>query len=141
MNPARVVERGLRFKAVSGAILDDFRLVFNKASSAHAGVGHANVEPARGDRVEGVLYTLVDAAEISKMDRYESTPVNYSRDLVEVRVADEWIVTWTYFANPAVRQLGLRPPRSYLEHLLAGRCYLSEAYFQTLSQVECDELR
>jgi hypothetical protein len=141
MNPDRVVERGLRFSAVSGAILEGFRLVFNKASKAHAGVGHANVALALGERVEGVLYELTDAAEIGKMDRFESTPVNYSRDLIEVVVAGERIVTWTYFANPAVRQRGLRPPRSYLEHLLAGRYYLSEAYFHALSQVECDELR
>jgi hypothetical protein len=140
MNPTRVVERGLRFSTVSGAILEGFRLVFNKASAAHAGVGHANVELARGERVEGVLYELTDATEIGKMDRFESTPVNYSRDLIEVVVAGERMVTWTYFANPAVRQRGLRPPRSYLEHLLAGRSYLSEAYFHALSQVECDEL-
>ena len=141
MNPARVTERGLRYETASGAVLKDFRLVFNKTSRAHTGVGHANVELAAGEWVEGVLYQLVDAAEIAKMDRFESTPVNYSRDLVEVIVDGEQVVTWTYFANPAVRQQGLRPPRSYLEHLLAGRCYLSDEYFTALSQVECDEQR
>ncbi len=141
MNPDRVRERGLRFESATGAVLEGFRLVFNKVSRAHAGVGHANIQLAPGERVEGVLYELQDNEEIRKMDRFESTPINYSRDLIEVRVGAAYRVTWTYFANPAVRQGGLQPPRSYLQHLLAGREYLSEEYFRALSQVGCDETR
>lgn len=141
MNPERVRERGLRFESATGAVLEGYRLVFNKASRLHAGVGHANVELAHGEWVEGVLYELSGPEEIGKMDRFESTPINYSRDLIRVRVAGEQRVTWTYFANPAVRQNGLLPPRSYLEHLLAGRPFLSEAYFQQLRLVSCDEQR
>jgi gamma-glutamylcyclotransferase (GGCT)/AIG2-like uncharacterized protein YtfP len=141
MNPDRVLERGLRFESATGAVLEGFRLVFNKASRAHAGVGHANIQLARDQRVEGVLYKLCDNEEIRKMDRFESTPVNYSRDLIEVRVGSEYRVTWTYFANPAVRQTGLLPPRSYLDHLLAGRQFLSIDYYRALSSVDCDEQR
>ena len=159
MNPDRVRERGIRFEHAAGARLRDFALVFDKTSRQHAGLGHANVRPAPGQVVEGVLYWLETAEEIGKMDRFESTPVNYSREVIHVRVHHEHlpmdpalaplpgsgdevlITTWTYFANPAVRRPGLLPPRGYLEHLLAGRPYLSERYYQMLETQPCEEDR
>lgn len=158
MNPDRVRERGIRFEHAVGARLQDFMLVFDKTSKKHAGLGHANVRRAPGQIVEGVLYWLESAAEIDKMDRFESTPVNYSREVVHVRILPEHlparpdqgvsatgedllITTWTYFANPAVRQAGLRPPRSYLNHLLAGRPYLSSGYYDMLEAQPCEEGR
>jgi hypothetical protein len=141
MNPARVRERGLAVSAVAGAWLPRYRLAFDKASSAHAGVGHANVLLDHDAFVEGVLYWLAGPEEILKMDRFESTPVNYSRDVVTVQTARGAVQTWTYFANPAVRRKGLRPPRSYLNHLLAGRPYLSPAYYRWLAAHDCEEGR
>jgi cation transport regulator ChaC len=160
MNPERVRSRGIRFVHASAARLPGFSLTFDKSSSRHPGVGHANVRLDRGAVVEGVLYWLEEADEIAKMDRFESTPVNYSREVVRVQVAREavpgWlevaqsgaddhphalVETWTYFANPAVRRADLRPPRSYLNHLLAGRPYLSQAYYETLASWPCDESR
>ena len=114
---------------------------------------------APDSQVEGVLYWLCAMDEIMKMDRFESTPVNYSREIVWVDVAHNAlpaeleldappsqtatvpVTTWTYFANPAVRQSGLIPPRSYLNHLLEGRSYLSTEYRQTLERWPCDELK
>ncbi|MNP73625.1 hypothetical protein D3C76_1703710 [compost metagenome] len=40
---------------------------------------------------------------------------------------------WVYIANPAMREPGLAPTRSYLEHLLAGRDYLTPAYWEALA--------
>ena len=156
MNPDRVRERGIVFEHAAAAALEGFTLVFDKTSRAHAGLGHANVVPARGKTVEGVLYWLATGDEIGKMDRFESTPVNYSREVVHVRVAHQHlpsdhppapgvehslVTTWTYFANPAVRQPDLRPPRSYLNHLLAGRPFLSEDYYEMLAAWPCEEDR
>lgn len=159
MNPERVLERGLVFDHVAGARLDGFRLAFDKTSSKHTGVGHANVVRAPGEIVEGVLYWLAGTAEIGKMDRFESAPINYSREVVQVRViaaqlpekepgdlkstqATETVLsTWTYFANAAVRRADLLPPRSYLNHLLAGRRFLSDDYYSMLADWPCDEGR
>ena len=155
MNPDRVRERGIVFEHAAAAALEGFALVFDKTSRAHAGLGHANVVPASGQTVEGVLYWLATVDEIAKMDRYESTPVNYSREVVHVRVATTdlphghppedahggLVTTWTYFANPAVRRPDLLPPRSYLNHLLAGRPYLSDAYYERLAAWPCEEDR
>ncbi len=156
MNPDRVRERGIRFAHAAGARLDGFALVFDKTSKKHAGLGHANVQRSPGQVVEGVLYWLETADEIGKMDRFESTPVNYSREVIHVRVqaahlpgedlaspdaSEVLITTWTYFANPAVRQSGLKPPRTYLDHLLAGRRFLSNGYYQMLQAHPCEEDR
>jgi len=158
MNPDRVRERGIEFEHACGARLAGFALAFDKASKHHEGVGHANVVFAPEASVEGVLYWLRSGSEIRKMDRFESTPVNYSREVVRVEVQTvelpipqdrgesregplTLVNTWTYFANPAVRAPDLLPPRSYLNHLLAGRRYLSSEYYGMLSAWPCEESR
>ena len=152
MNPDRVRQRGIAFSSACGARLSGYELVFDKTSAQHEGLGHANLAFAPGRWVEGVLYLLDSADEIFKMDRFEKTPVNYSREVVQVLAtgsadaASEPAVSagfscWTYFANPAVRQPGLKPPRSYMQHLLAGQPYLSSQYFQKLSEWPCEESR
>jgi len=137
MNPARVAARGLRFDEIIGARLDGMSLAFDKQSREHPQSGHANLAFARGASVEGVLYMLRDDAEIERMDRFERAPINYSRDIVVVTTARKRVAAWTYFANPAVTRAGLRPERAYLEHLLAGQPYLSNAYFERLRSIRC----
>lgn len=143
MNPARVRERGIRFTHAEGGTLSGYRLLFDKTSNVHPGTGHASLELCRTSRVEGVLYWLEVPEEITKMDRFEKTPVNYSREMVAITAAssEQVIWSWTYFANPAVRKTGLKPPRSYLEHLLAGRDFLSESYVAVLAGTPCEEDR
>ena len=137
MNPARVTARGLRFDQVSRAVLSGVRLSFDKQSREHPRSGHANLTFDRASRSEGVLYRLRDAHEICRMDSFENAPVNYSRDVVIVESDGERVAAWTYFANVAVIRPGLRPERSYLDHLLAGRDYLSPRYFAWLSGIAC----
>lgn len=132
MNPARVAERGLRTLEVGPALLANFELCFDKTSAAHAGSGHANIRFAREAQVEGVAYRLADAREIEKMDPFERAPINYGRDVVRISTPEGEIWAWTYFANAAVRSDGLFPTADYLSHLLAGRDFLSEGYWQHL---------
>lgn len=141
MNPERVRSRGLLVTHAEGAVLHGFALRFDKTSARHPGLGHANVVYAPGSVVEGVLYWLATPEEIHKMDPFESAPVNYSREVVEVHGVSGAITSWTYFANPAVRREGLLPPRSYLEHLLAGEAFLSPGYVQMLRALPCAEDR
>jgi gamma-glutamylcyclotransferase (GGCT)/AIG2-like uncharacterized protein YtfP len=137
MNPARVAARGLRIAACESARLEGVRLVFDKASNDHPECAHANLAFGRNGVVEGVLYRLVDADEIRKMDPFERTPINYSRDAIVVETTHGSVNAWTYFANPGVRRAGLRPERAYLEHLLAGRPYLSAPYYSWLDRTPC----
>ena len=137
MNPQRVGERGLEFDEVRPGRLANRRLVFDKLSRNHPHVAHANIVHAPGEFVEGVLYRLRPPDEILKMDPFERTPVYYGRDVVQVASEGQRISAWTYFANRALRREGLRPQRAYLEHLLAGRPYLSPEYYRWLQGQEC----
>lgn len=137
MNPQRVAERGLRFESVCSAVLHGVALAFDKQSRAHPAGGHANLIYDRTAVVEGVLYEMKDADEIIQMDAFEAAPINYSRDVVVVSVAGVSVPAWTYFANAAVIRPGLRPERAYLAHLLAGRAFLSQGYFDRLSRIQC----
>lgn len=132
MNPRRVKSRGLRVHDAVGAKLDGFELVFDKLSMAPVGTGHANIRYAPGCFTEGVLYELAHVDEITKMDSFERAPINYSREVVCIRRGSEAVWAWTYVANPAVLKAGLVPSCEYLEHLLAGRPYLSPGYFNAL---------
>ena len=135
MNPDRVRERGIAFTAAAGARLLNLALVFDKRS-VRAGEAHANIVYAPGDEVQGVLYRLATPHQIEKMDPFEKAPVNYGRDVVVVQdLAQGTSVTaWTYFANDAVREAGRHPPQAYLDHLLAGRPFLTAAYYEQLLQ-------
>ncbi len=137
MNPTRVSARGLRYDTVCGGLLRGFRLKFDKQSRDHPGSGHANITHAASDCVEGVLYQLCSPDEIARMDPFENVPINYRRSRVSIVAAQGDIDAWTYVANPAVIREGLRPERAYLAHVLAGRPYLSDAYFAWLSATAC----
>ena len=134
MNPNRVRTRGLEFRQVSGARLENYSLFFNKMSKDHDGIGHANIQYQKGDRVEGVLYELTQTIEIDKMDLFERAPINYGREVIQVSTGSQQIWAWTYFANKALIRDGLDPTAEYLEHLLTGKPYLSEDYWLKLQQ-------
>lgn len=137
MNPERVRERGIAFDEVVAGILPDMRLTFDKRSRHQEGAGHANIRFARGEFVAGVLYRLVPPEEILRMDPFEVAPRHYGRDAVWVQTEAGDVAAWTYFANAAVIDPTLKPPRWYLEHLLAGKDFLPADYVRGLEKTPC----
>lgn len=139
MNPQRMRERGLQITALLPAWIDGFGLRFNKRSRRDSQLACANIVFAPAERVEGVLYQLVDVNQIAQLDSHEGTPRMYSREILPVCTADGVRPAWTYVANPAVIDHNIKPARWYVEHLLAGRDYLSSDYYQSLSTTICRE--
>ena len=137
MNPARMRARGLSFVDLWAARLPGYGLRFNKAAHNQPGVAYANIVPTSNSCVEGVLYALASEGDIDKMDHFEGTPVRYSRECLEVSGDFGGQSAWVYLANPAFVCEGLLPQSRYLEHLLAGRAYLSSAYLDFLRQQPC----
>lgn len=137
MNPERVVYRGLSVDHYESGVLTDYRLVFNKKSVKHEGAASANVVEHKGECVEGVIYKLSHPEEIRVMDPFEGYPVRYSRYLLPIACADGQRDAWVYIANEAYVSHGLKPARWYLNHLLAGRPWLSKPYFEKLQRVDC----
>lgn len=139
MNPARMVERGLKIADIFSGWVDGFALRFNKRSRRDALLACANMVFSQGERIEGVLYQLESMIEIGKLDSHEGTPYFYSREIFPIQTKQGPKPAWTYVANPAVIDNTIKPARWYVEHLLAGRDYLTEAYYAAIDRTVCRE--
>src|SRR5215468_11306971 len=111
------------------AVLADYRLMFNKMSLSDPLVGYANVMPAPGHRVEGILNDLDDVG-LARLDAIELVPHHYTRSLVAVcDVMNATLISAEiYTAHPAWIRDGLQPLRSYLDCLTGGGDLLTNDY-------------
>jgi len=126
--------RGLAPLACRPATLADYRLVFTlPIGPGERGV--ANVEPAPGESICGVLY-LLSAEDSERLDRTEGVPRFYQRHAVEVVASDgERVPAYTYWSE--FRADGRKPSARYLGLLLDGcreHCLPAEwvAYLEAL---------
>ncbi|MEE8057295.1 MAG: gamma-glutamylcyclotransferase family protein [Pseudomonadales bacterium] len=143
VNPARMRARGISFKGAMGGILPRYELRFNKRASHKNNIAYANIayaRDARDGRVEGVLYQLERANDIEIMDQFEGNPVRYSREVYRIETGSGVVNAWVYVANRAMLAEGLLPERCYLNQLIAGRQYHSDAYSQWLQSHPCVEI-
>jgi gamma-glutamylcyclotransferase (GGCT)/AIG2-like uncharacterized protein YtfP len=137
MNPARMRARGIDFKNLMTGRLEGYELRFNKRATGKQNVAYANIAYCPNRCVEGVLYQLERADDIALMDPFEGNPVRYSREVYRIHSAQGLINAWVYVANRAMLAQGLLPERQYLNHLIAGGNYHSEAYNQWLQNHPC----
>lgn len=144
MDPARLfgqrlapegVPRGARIAGRLGG----WRLVFDKPSRLLKGGAAANIVVAAGGVVHGTLNALPDAG-FEVLDRYEGVAAgHYERRTIDVVRSDtgETVPAVVYVA--LIRGGGLKPPRAYLDCLLAGRDLLPPDYWQQLAATPtCD---
>jgi len=139
MNQARMKARQMGVCEVLAGTLPGCALAFNKLAADAPGRSYANVVYAPKSEVEGVLYRLQNLGEIARMDPFEGAPRYYSREIYLINTATGAIPAWVYIANKAMIHNQLKPAPWYLEHLLAGREFLSEAYYHALTQVPCND--
>ena len=137
MNPERVRQRKMSFESADLGHLFDYSLRFNKRSLKYPGAAAANVMAVSNGVTEGVVYRLVDPMQIEMMDPYEGYPVRYRRTALPITTKAGNVDAWVYIANEDHVAEGLAPARWYLNHLLEGRDYLSDSYFESLSQTKC----
>ena len=135
MNAQRMAARGVPFSQVSAGHLLHYRLCFNKRADSKSGVAYANIAPAPGERVEGVLYRLDLPDSINTMDAFEGCPIRYSREVMRIQSPENATVlaAWIYVANPAYIASGLLPESQYLDHLREGAQWHSVAYRKMLA--------
>jgi len=124
--------RGIGFKTLFAGTMSGFQLRFNKQAVGKEGVAYANIAYHPASRVEGVLYELNCPKDIGLMDKYEGNPYRYSRDVFQLSSSKGTINAWVYVANKAMLKDGLLPEKLYLDHLLGGREWHSENYYQWL---------
>ena len=136
MNPNRMKEREINFSKREHAILERWRLKFDKVASRNPNEGYANIEEDDESVVEGILYTIQDV-DIEKLDRYEGYPNHYRKLKVWVKLDNgEEEEAITYVATPDKVREGLKPSKDYLNHLLKGCDLLSEEYCEKLRKWE-----
>jgi len=112
--------------------LENYELVFDK--KARGGSATANIHPAPGKTVYGVLYKIPDAA-FRNLDRFEGVPEHYRR--TEVSVTDgagKKVAAQAYIATKVEK--GLRPAAHYLQTILdgAGEHGLPAEYIRQIRQ-------
>jgi gamma-glutamylcyclotransferase (GGCT)/AIG2-like uncharacterized protein YtfP len=127
----RIKNRDSSAKIIGSAILEGFELVFNKVASKNPKISYANVYENEASVTEGILYEL---DSLIHLDKYEGHPNDYIRKEMEVKCGEKKILAWVYIANEDKVKNDTLPEREYLNHLLSGKEFLSDSYFQKLKQ-------
>ncbi len=133
MNPSRIKKRLGRIPESCGGMLKDYSLCFNKINDRKTGAGYANIVPVENVNVYGVLYQ-VSEDELSKIDCCEGiNDGHYSRkDVAVILNSGKNVSAVTYVACSKRIAENLLPEQEYLNHLLAGREYLPDEYYNYL---------
>ena len=132
MNDKRMIERGVPFTKKEKGILKGYRFVINKISQKDNKIGFANIIKDENSEVEGIIYEINDT-DILKLDKYEGAPKHYRRELHRINNEDCIV----YIANPNWVTLNeLNTTQEYKNHILEGKEYLSEKYYNKLLEIK-----
>jgi gamma-glutamylcyclotransferase len=119
---------------MAAVTLRDYELNFTGTSSMWGG-GVADLNPAKGKVVEGVLWEITEA-DLKGLDEYEGYPKVYVRRNVEVESSDgQKMQAFAYFmAKPGLYKA---PSRRYLRLLVSGaeEHGLSDGYTTSLEAI------
>jgi gamma-glutamylcyclotransferase len=116
MNRAQMRSRAGEILEERPGRLENYELAFNK--KVRGGTAGANIRPAPGKAVEGILYKINESA-FRNLDRFEGAPVHYRRIQVSVKDRDGRPVVAEAFIATKVEK-GLRPAAHYLKTILDG---------------------
>ena len=122
--------RNIQPLAVLAGWIDGFGLRFNKRSAQDTNLGCANIVYAPTEKIQGLLYQLQTVSEIT---------VDFLREIIDT--AENYFkckpITdckrWVYVANPSVLDDSLMPATWYVEHLMAGRDFISDDYYKAIA--------
>lgn len=132
LNDNRMISRGVNFTSKEKGILKGYRFVINKISQKNPNIGFANIVKDENSEVEGIIYG-VNMDDIQKLDKYEGTPKHYRREILTIN--NEQVVV--YIANESWTSIDeLYTTEEYKNHILEGKEYLSEKYFNQLLKIK-----
>ncbi len=132
MSAKRMHERLGWYPSRSGAILQNYRMLFNKHSNDG---GKANIMNSPSDIVEGILYS-VNEEDLVVLDKYEGVSDNqYKRHKIVVQDNNKNpLAAIAYKAlNPGNFSA---PTEEYLNFLLEGKQFLSSRYYKKLKSTK-----
>jgi len=126
-------ERGVKFtKRFSGKLIG-WKLVFVEFPKFNLDGGYANIEQDPHSIVEGIIYEVDDS--VSKLDKFEQVPVDYFKKDLIVKSKDKEFLCLVYVGNKKNIGKNRAPTQDYLNHLLKGKEFLSEKYYEKLERL------
>jgi gamma-glutamylcyclotransferase (GGCT)/AIG2-like uncharacterized protein YtfP len=132
MNDKRMTERGVNFLSKEKGILKGYRFIINKKSQKNSNIGFANIIRDDNSEVEGIIYE-VSEDDILKLDKFEGYPKHYNRDTYIINNKKCVI----YIANDNWTSVNeLEATEEYKNHILEGKEYLSEQYYDKLLKIK-----
>lgn len=137
-NPKILQIKGVGFFSRQRAVLQGYRLLFNKKSLREKlpdSIGFANIIEDPEGNVEGILYEI-NSKHLQSLDKSERYPNHYQRLTIVVQTDMGPEQCWAYKANPDKLASGLVPTRDYLNHILAARDFFSQEYFDALKRIQ-----
>ena len=137
MNPRRLLRRVQFEGKPEKAVLNGFRLRFNKIDYSTVGAGYANITRKSDGIVEGVLFDVPDEF-MPVLDVYEGVPFHYIRKPMTVQTESGSERAEVYVAVKRATGFKLRPKKQYWFHLAVGaKIFLSEDYYKQILRVKC----
>jgi gamma-glutamylcyclotransferase (GGCT)/AIG2-like uncharacterized protein YtfP len=132
MNDKRMIERGVTFTKKEKGTLKGYRFIINKKSKKDNSIGFANIIEDYISEVEGIVYEI-NNADILKLDKYEGVPLHYRREIHNINNYDCIV----YIANNNwISSNELNTTQEYKNHILEGKTFLSEEYFNKLLEIK-----
>lgn len=129
-------ERNVNYTFRKFAVLENYKLVFNKVSKKNVYLGYANIVESEGDIVQGALY-LINESDINIIDKFEGVKNNhYYRSIVNVNCEGEKINAITYVANPTMIRQNIKPDKNYLSYILEGKDLFTNDYYEKLLETK-----
>jgi gamma-glutamylcyclotransferase len=133
MDPAVMAERCPSYTSLGPALLEGYELAFTRRSR-RSGTGVADIVPAPGSVVWGVLYEVDDAC-LESLDRKEGRGWAYERVTVPVTLEADGSVHEAQSYSVVTRESEpVAPSAAYLDGLIsaAETAELPDAYVTTL---------
>jgi hypothetical protein len=115
MEPSQIQARCPDHRFFSVAKAEHYAIAFTRWSRSWNS-GTADILPARGKEVFGVLYE-VSLDDVKRLDRFTASPQAYVRSDILVKAGKERFPAMTYVA---VREGVFLPSRKYLDQIVKG---------------------
>lgn len=133
MDEKRMIERGVFFSSKEKGTLKGYRFIINKKSQKNPNIGFANIIRDDNSEVEGIIYE-VSQEDILKLDKFEGVSTGHYRRENYIINNKKCVI---YIANDNWTSVNeLESTEEYKNHILEGKEFLSEKYYQKLLEIK-----
>ena len=134
LSSKRMSERNVDVLDKKSGILEGYKFTINKKSYKDPTLGFANIIKDDNSFVEGIIYDISDES-ISILDSYEGYPKHYYKEILPIKVNNEYIDCVIYIANEKwISKNELLTTLEYKNYILDGKDFLTDEYYNMLNE-------